>query len=96
MSPHPRGPLTYWHSGGGIESRSGSLSRRRALELVEFHAGEMLIAIERRDRSAVRFCAQTSIDIALAIAAADAWQAASAGPSVRVSHENTATWLRKP
>jgi hypothetical protein len=95
MSPHRRGALAYWHSGGGVESRSGPLSRRRALELFRLHAGEMLAAFERRDGAAVIFFAQVSLDIASAIVAADAWRSASAARPVRVSHENTAAWLRK-
>jgi hypothetical protein len=89
MSPYRRGPLTYWHSGGGIESRSGALSRQRALELFELHASEVLIAVERRDSAAIQFCAQASIDIALAIFAADAWQAASAGRPQFACHTKT-------
>jgi hypothetical protein len=96
MSPHRSGPLAYWQSGGGIESRSGPLSRRRALEILRFHLGEWLAAAGRGDGAAVRFCAQASADIVSAILAADAWRSASATPGVRVSHENAATWLRKP
>jgi hypothetical protein len=91
MSPHRSSLLAYWHSGGCLESRSGPLTRLRALELFRFYAHQAFEAFERRDVAAVIFCARTSIDIAAAIAAADAWRAAS----VRVSHENKALSLRK-
>jgi hypothetical protein len=94
MSPHRLGLLAYWHSGGGIESRSGPLSRRRALQLVRFHLGEMVAALERRDNDAARFSAGSSLDLASAIVAADAWKAAAAS-AVRAPGENTAVWLRK-
>lgn len=92
MSPQRSGPLAYWHSGGAIESRSGSLSRRRAQELLQFYADEVIAGFDRDDVAAVTFCARASLDIAAAILAADAWQAAA---QVRVSHEITASSLRK-
>ena len=77
MSPHRSGRLTYWHSGGGVEGRSGPLTRRRALELLHFYVGEVIAGFQRRDIAAVIFCVSTSLDIASAIVAADAWRAAS-------------------
>jgi hypothetical protein len=96
MSPQRSGPLAYWHSGGGLESRSGPITPSRALELFQFHVAEMSTGLERRDRAAVMYGARASLDIASAVVAANAWKAASGAAPVRVSHENTATWLRKP
>lgn len=92
MSPQRSGPLAYWHSGGAIESRAGPLTRRRAQELLQFYADEVIAGFDRDDVAAVMFCARVSLDIAAAIVAADAWQTAA---QVRVSHEITAPSLRK-
>jgi len=96
MSPQRSGSLAYWHSGGGIESRCGPITPSRALELFQFHVAAMFTGLERRDGGAVMYCARASLDIASAIVAANAWEAASGAAPVRVSHENAATWLRKP
>jgi len=92
MTPQRSGPLAYWHSGGAIESRTGSLSRLRALELLRFYAGEAIAAFDRDDVAAGMFCTSRSLDIAAAILAEDAWRKAS---RVRVSHEISASSLRK-
>lgn len=94
MSPHRSG-LAYWHSGGGVESRSGPLSRSRALELCRFYVREAMASFEQENVAAAIFCVQGALEIASAIAAADAWKTASVAPPVRVSHENAAIWLRK-
>ena len=95
MSPHRSGPLAYWHSGGGVESRSGPLSRSRALELLRFYIREAIAALDQGNVAAAIFCTQAALEIASAIAAAGAWRTASVAPPVRVSHENAAIWLRK-
>jgi hypothetical protein len=77
MSPHRTGPLAYWHSGGGIESHLGPITRTRGQELLQFYADEVLAGFDRGDPAAVIFCVRTSLDLAEAMLAADAWQAAA-------------------
>ena len=77
MSPSGTGALACWHSGGGIESRCGPLTRNRALQLLRFHAAELRAACSRNDTAAAIFCVRAWLDIAAAILAADAWRAAA-------------------
>jgi hypothetical protein len=74
VSPQSSGALAYWHSGGSIESRSGALSDRRAVQLLAFYASETLAGIQVRDAQVASYCARMSREVAAAIVAAGAWR----------------------
>jgi hypothetical protein len=74
MSPPSLGALAYWHSGGSIESRSGALSDRRAVQLLAFYASEAVASFQAHDDRAASFCARMSREMAAAIIAAVAWR----------------------
>jgi hypothetical protein len=74
MSPQSSGLLAYWHSGGSIESRSGALSDRRAVQLLAFYTSETLAGFQAQDAWVTSYCARMSREVAAAIIAADAWR----------------------
>ncbi len=81
MSPKGAGALAYWHCGGTVESRSGPLAPEAARRLLALHA-ELAAACDAGDLAAI-FCNRMRLQIAAAIAAADAWRAAAASSCVR-------------
>jgi len=84
MIPERAGALAYWHSGGSIERRSGSLSWRRAAQLLNFYLAEALAGCAADDPAAAWFCARTAIELAEAMFAAEAWRRTACGGSVRL------------
>lgn len=96
MTPDRTGPLTYWHSGGTIESRSGALSHRRAAQLFAFYVAQALTGFGAEDAAAAIFCARMSLEVAAAMLAAGAWKRANCAADIRVRHEFSDLWLRNP
>jgi hypothetical protein len=84
MSPERTGPLAYWHCGGSIEHRSGSLTRQRAAQLFEFHIAEALAGLAAKDFTAAWFCARTAIEIADAMFAAEVWRRSTGAAGIRL------------
>jgi hypothetical protein len=74
MAPQTSGALTYWHSGGSIESRMGALSDRRAVQILRFFISAALAAFVAQDSQAASFCARMSRELALAMVGASAWR----------------------
>lgn len=97
MTPHSAGRRAYWHAGGALESRPGTITRHRALQLFSFYAGEAICSAANDDIDAFAFCARTSLELADALCDLESWgHAASALPSgceARVWRENSRTWL---
>ena len=97
MTPHRTGPRVYWHRGGSIESRRGSIDRQRAFALFRFHVGQALTSAAIDDADAYVFCARTSLELADAVCDLERWTAAAvpdqAGCEARVRRENSRKWL---
>jgi hypothetical protein len=94
MSPQRRGILAYWHSGGAIESRSGPIAARRAVELFAFYVREALAGFERGDAGAATHCARCSLEIAAAIGECEGWRrSTNAAADGRATHEFSRLWL---
>jgi|HubBroStandDraft_5_1064220.scaffolds.fasta_scaffold286887_1 hypothetical protein len=94
MTPHRRGPLAYWHSGGGIESRAGTLNRERAIQLFAFYAREALVGFANDDEDAALFCSRVSLELADAVIETAVWSRAAGEPVVRATGEFSQLWLR--
>ena len=97
MTPHRIGPRTYWHSGGAIEGRRGTMGRQRALELFYFYVREALAGLKNDDADTFAFCARISLELADALCDFEQW-ALAAGPhpvgcEARVWRENSRRWL---
>ena len=93
MSPQRSNVLAYWHAGGSIESRSGQISRQRAVRLFVFYVREALDGFERGDAAGALYCARSSLEIADAIAECEAWSRSAAYPDVRLTGEFSRLWL---
>jgi hypothetical protein len=93
MSPQHSGRLGYWHVGGAIESRTGSVTRQRAVGLFVFHLRAALGGFERGDVGGAIYCARRSLEIANAIIAWAAWNRAAGELGVRATHEFSRLWL---
>jgi hypothetical protein len=93
MSPQRSGRLGYWHAGGAIESRAGSMSRQRAIGLFAFYAREALDSFERGDVGGAIYCARSSLEIADAIIECEAWKRSAGDLGVRVTDEFSRIWL---
>jgi hypothetical protein len=79
MSPQRSGPLAYHATGGSVLSRSGAEVAGSAATLLAFYRRE---AIERRqlgDEASATFCDCMALELAQALARADAWRRAAAG-----------------
>ena len=84
MTPDRTGPLTYWHCGGSIEHRSGSLTQQRAAQLFDFYVTEALAGSAAEDFPVAWFCARTAIELIEAILAATAWERSACTERVRL------------
>jgi hypothetical protein len=74
----PKSPFrSCWHAGGSIERRSGSLTRRRAVELVQFHLSEAEARQQAGDRAGATYCLCAAIDLVAALCEASTWRHAS-------------------
>jgi hypothetical protein len=93
MSPQRSSRLGYWHTGGAIESRSGPMTRQRAVGLFVFHVREALDGFERGDVGGATYCARSSLEIANAIIECEAWRRSAGDPGVRATHEFSRVWL---
>ena len=93
MSPQRSGRLAYWHAGGAIESQTGSMTRGRAVGLFVFYIRETLEGFERGDIAGAVYCARSSLQIADAIVACEAWRRSAGDPGVRATHEFSRVWL---
>ncbi|HXQ16834.1 MAG TPA: hypothetical protein VN814_19645 [Caulobacteraceae bacterium] len=93
MSPQRSSRLAYWHAGGAIESRAGSMTLQRAAELFVFYVREALRGFERGDTGGAIYCARSSLEIAHAIIECEAWNRSAVYPGVRLTHEFSRIWL---
>jgi hypothetical protein len=94
MSPQRVKRLGYWHAGGSIESRSGQISRQRAIELFAFYAHEAISGSERGDAGGAIYCARCSLEIADAVIESEIWNRSAAPAGVRATREFSGVWLR--
>jgi hypothetical protein len=75
-----RGPASsYWCAGGAILGRQGPISEARALELLDFFAGETLAGLRRGDDAVALFCVFAALDLASAVRQARRWRRAAVG-----------------
>ena len=79
MNPAPSDVASYWSSGGEVLGRNGALTDRRATALLRFYGRRARGCGAKPDGDGARFCARMALQLAAAMAAADAWRRAASG-----------------